>query len=148
MRSWDHRDQIPHIPPRPLSPNVFRFGHVFQRGDLPIYLKDLGGNPIDPFSITFTLYRYPKDHEIQHNPNLIRVGPCDRRPVKADIGEYYVTGVAGECGQPGEWVVKWKYQETSLTTTIEADSAFTVWDTSTISARPCSCRCCPKVESW
>lgn len=91
---------------RLVSPGVFRWGHVFQRGDLPNFVTDMAGYPANPYKLTFTLFYYPKGACCP-----MRVGPIDRTPVNADIGEYYVSGVAGQCGQPGDWYVEWKLQE-------------------------------------
>lgn len=96
------------------SPGVFKWGHVFQRGDLPIYIMDAVGSPFSPFKVTYTILFQPKLHNTdgQHRQDhLTKIWPCDRIPVQADIGEYYGTGCAGEGGQPGQWFVEWTIQE-------------------------------------
>lgn len=95
------------------SPGVFKCGHLFQRGDLPIYIVDGAGSPFSPYSIKYTLLYHPKprEHHGPHCSHLIKVFPCHRMPVQADIGEYYATGYAGEGGQSGQWYVEWVFQE-------------------------------------
>jgi len=83
------------------SPGVFKCGHLFQRGDLPIYIVDGSDSPFSPYSIKYTLV---------YHQNL-KVYPCYRVPVQADVGEYYATGYAGEGGQPGQWYIEWTIQE-------------------------------------
>ena len=110
---------------RSVSPGIFKWGYVFQRGDLPIFITDTAGNPVSPYKVTFTLFRYAKGA-----CSPMQVGPCDRTPVMADVGEYYVSGVAGQCGQPGDWFVDWKFQE-SFGSTFSGDRfGFKVFDTS------------------
>jgi hypothetical protein len=110
---------------RSVSPGIFKWGYVFQRGDLPIFITDTAGNPVSPFKVTFTLFRYSKGA-----CGPMRVGPCDRTPVMADVGEYYVSGVAGQCGQPGDWLVEWKFQESFGSQFALDRFGFKVFDTS------------------
>ena len=91
---------------RSTSPGVFKWGQVFQRGDLPIFITDLANNPVSPFKVTYTLFYVGSGCARQ-------VGPADRVPVQADVGEYYVSGVAGECAQPGDWLVEWSTRSPS-----------------------------------
>jgi len=114
------------------SPGVFRWGHLFQRGDLPIYITDTTGNPLDPYKVNYTLLFEPEKHysdrpAVQTHP--IIAGPCHRTPVQAAAGEYYVTGCAGSCGQPGQWFVKWVIQEYLNGPLTEAIFGFAVFDT-------------------
>jgi len=99
------------------------WGHVFQRGDIPFYVTDLAGNPLSPYSVRYTMYFTPKNGTCP-----VRVGPEDRIPVQVDVGEYYATGVAGQCGQPGDWCVRWKAQEVFEGPTISDTFCFKVFD--------------------
>lgn len=94
------------------SPGVFKCGHLFQRGDLPIYIVDRNGFPFSPYHINYTLlyHHWSKYHE-PHYQDFLKVYPCHRVPVQANVGEYYATGYAGEGGQPGQWYVEWVLQE-------------------------------------
>lgn len=111
----------PFEPARIVSPQVFLYRHVFQRGELPIYITDAVGNPVDPAGITYTLFTYPAG-----NPYPVQVGPADRPPVHAKTGEYYVSGVAAEGGTTGDWYVRWHYQETLDSPTVETIFPFKV----------------------
>lgn len=106
------------------SPGVFRNGHTFQRGDLPIYITDGVGSPFDPYSVRYTVFYQPKESR-----NLAQVGPSDRVPVKADLGEYYATGYAGESGQPGQWYIRWTLQEYFGGPLVTQEFGFSVFDT-------------------
>lgn len=111
------------------SPGVFRYGQLFQRGDLPIFITDTVGSPFDPFSIRYTLLYQPKDAQC-----LVKAGACGRTPVKADTGEYYATGYAGECGQPGQWYIRWCIQEYFDGPLTTQEFGFSVYDTAAFCA--------------
>jgi hypothetical protein len=57
-----------------------------------------------------------------------RVGPQDRAPANVSVGRYYVTGTAGENGQPGCWAVVWRYQKTYSEPSVEKLVQFRVVD--------------------
>lgn len=116
------------------SPGVFPWGYVFQRGDLPIYITDPAGNPSSPAVITYTLFYYPKGSGC-----AFQAGPSNRTPVTAGVGSYYVSGVSGECGQPGRWFVQWNWQETIDSPAHQDIFGFVVFDSATgfKPAQPC-----------
>lgn len=123
------------------SPGVFVWGHVFQRGDLPLFVTDLSGNPVTPYSVRYTMFYKPKNATC-----FVRVGPKDRVPVTVGVGEFYATGVAGQCGQPGDWCVEWKTQEVFEGPVIADKFCFKVFD----SAQYCatlSTGACPSVNT-
>lgn len=129
------------------SPGVFRWGQVFQRGDLPIFITDNAGNPLDPHKITYNLLYQPRrhhnlcsappSHHSGHFPghhsgfpnHAVVAGPCHRIPVQAALGEFYVTGCAGQGGQPGQWFVRWVIQEFFQGTLMSETFGFDVFDT-------------------
>lgn len=113
------------MPASTSSSGVFVWGHVFQRGDLPLFVTDLANNPLDPYSVKYTMYYYPKNAQC-----ATRVGPECRTPVRVDVGEYYATGVAGQCGQPGDWCVEWKVQEVFNGPVLSSKFCFKVFDSS------------------
>jgi len=106
----------------PTVSTAFRWGHVFTWGDLELSLKDRLGNPFGPVSISYTLY------QMQRGCALKQIGPSRRTPASSKVGCYYVTGTAGECGQPGLWAVRWCYQKTFSDSVIEKDCYFQVLD--------------------
>lgn len=117
------------------------WGHVFQRSDLPLIIRDAVGNLTSPAVVTYTMYRYVKGC-----PNPSRVGAECRTPVTAGVGEYYVSGIAGEGGQPGDWFVQWVYQESIDSEKSEVLFPFKVYGTSEFNissscgcSKPCAC---------
>jgi hypothetical protein len=120
------------------SSGVFRWGQVFQRGDLPLYVTDVAGNPLGPYSVTYTMLYHPKT-----SPCVQRVCPEGRTPVQVDVGEYYASGIAGRCGQSGEWCIEWKLQEFFGGPFTTATYCFSVFDVSAYCppgmTRSCGC---------
>lgn len=114
--------------PRPLCPPLpvkkFRYNQTLGRGDLEIVITDTSGQPFAPVSITFTFYQVVRGGQRQ------QVGPMRRRPVpdqrEGQPGRYYVTGTAGELGQPGEWICVWTYQRSWWTSAVKVEQAFRV----------------------
>lgn len=102
---------------RPLS---FRWQQEFERGDLEIMLVDGQGEPRDPAHIWYTL------HMVTPTGTLRRIGPARRTPTREDLGKFYVTGTAGEGGQPGPWVVRWAFQMTGTEPAVVRDERFEV----------------------
>jgi hypothetical protein len=111
---------VVHVPlPLCEAPTVsatFRWGHIFTRGDLVFSL------PEEPVIVSYTLY------QMQTGCVLKQIGPANRTPVKYGNGCYYVTGTAGECGQPGLWAVIWCYQKTYSDPVVEEICYFRVVD--------------------
>lgn len=118
--------ELVHVPPpicqQPVVSLAFRWGHVFTVGDLTFRVLDNRGNPFNPVCVSYTLY------QMQHGYVLKQIGPSGRRPGTTGVGSYYVTGTAGECGQPGLWAVRWKYQRTFSNSAVETDCYFQVAD--------------------
>jgi hypothetical protein len=106
----------------PLVKQSFRWGHQFGMGDLTICVTGKGGNPVGPVCISYTLY------QIQQGCQPKQVGPSGRKPGNSSLGCYYATGTAGECGQPGLWVIRWNYQISFGASPIEKDCYFYVFD--------------------
>lgn len=86
------------------TPPTLRWGQDIQRGMLGVWLSDYVNCPISPFRVSYTLFM------VTPSGQLTQVGPCNRTPAKGDIGEFYVTGIAGDLGQPGRWLIRWTYQ--------------------------------------
>ena len=99
----------------PAVPSCFRWGHQFGPGDLQICLAGAQ-------CVSYTLY------QIQKGCVPRQVGPSDRRPGKDGSGCYYATGTAGECGQPGLWLIRWTYQQSFGACLKEKDCYFYVLD--------------------
>lgn len=104
----EHRDEHGHKwtrePNRPMG--EFRWNQILGKGDLEICLQDRQGNQRGPVFIAYTMFM------VTPTGVLHQTGPTDRKPAQADVGKFYVTGTAGENGQPGCWAVRWRYQRT------------------------------------
>lgn len=113
-----------YCPPRRVK--VFRWGYILTRGDLELVVCDSSGNPFAPVVVLFAFY------QIVHGGQRMLVGPPNRRPAvdgsEGKPGRYYATGTAGELGQPGEWVVVWRYQRSWWTPTVTFEEHFKVLD--------------------
>jgi len=107
------------------DPKTFSYMQRFQRGDLPIHFSTAQGSYV-PATVSYTLY------QVREDGTRKRVGPRNRVPVAGTFGEFYVTGRAGESGQPGRWVVKWEYQRNYSYPVEEKEMAFQVVDAATL----------------
>ena len=100
----------------------FRWGQPFGFDDLGLCVTGSGGSAADPVCITYTLY------QIQRGCTPKQVGRPGRKPGKRGLGCYYATGFAGECGQPGLWMIRWSYQTSFGAAPITRDCYFYVLD--------------------
>jgi hypothetical protein len=118
--------EVIHLPKPACSctcpPTALHWMQDFQRGDLSICIQDRKGNPTGPFNVSYTLY------QVVRGCTLKQVGCGDRKPASSGLGRYYVTGTAGEGGQPGSWVVRWRFQRSFGEPAVEQDVCFKVQD--------------------
>lgn len=112
---------LPSLRATTLGPKSFRWLQPFQRGDLPVLIYDQG-LPSVPYRVTYNLAQLRPDGSRRY------VGPRERVPASGDTGEFYVTGCAGESGQPGQWVIEWKFQRTPQAAVETAEMRFQVLD--------------------
>jgi hypothetical protein len=110
----------------PLVKKSFRWGHSFAPGDLEVQVVGPGNNPVGPVCMQFTMF------QVQQGCALMQKG-LTRRPGKTGVGKFYATGTAGECGQPGLWVIRWSHQITTGGPTVEKDCYFYVLDSTVCS---------------
>lgn len=110
----------PVCPPTPRT--TVRWSQVLGNGDLVLCLTDKRGNPVGPVFIGYTLF------QVVRGCQLHQVGCSDRRPATAKLGTYYVTGTAGEEGQPGSWVIRWRFRRSFAEPIVEQDFCFRVVD--------------------
>lgn len=113
--------QLPPIRAITMGPKTFRWLQPLQRGDLSVFLTDRR-TPVAPWRITYRLA------QLRLNGTRKYVGPQHRVPVAGDLGEFYVTGRAGETGQPGLWVIEWLFQQTCASAVQTAEMPFQVLD--------------------
>jgi hypothetical protein len=104
-----------------MGPKVFRWLQLLQRGDLSIFFCDGGGN-FSPIAVVYSLYF------VRPNGSRQPVGPQHKTPVSGDVGEFYAVGRAGESGQPGNWVIEWKYQRSTVYPVEVVEMPFQVFD--------------------
>lgn len=91
-----------------MGPKTFRWMQLLQRGDLAIFLCNLGGGIVIPTVIVYSLINVRSDGTRKY------IGPRHRSPVNGEqAGEFYAVGLAGQGGQPGPWVIEWKIQRSS-----------------------------------
>ena len=104
---------------------AFHYMQHLQRGDLPIHFSTATGSYV-PATVSYTLYQQRSDGTRK------RVGPAKRIPVAGSFGEFYAVGRAGESGQPGQWIIKWEYQQNYSFPVEEKEMAFQVVDAATL----------------
>lgn len=112
--------------PRPLvqdSPKCFRWGYQFGPGDLEFLVTGHAGTPLGASCVGFTIY------QIQRGCFPRQIGPKDRKPGVRSLGVYYAIGTAGECGQPGLWMIRWCYRKGFGEAPLYGDCYFWVLDT-------------------
>lgn len=128
-------DRIPCPVSCPLvaSPKSFRWGYTFTRCDLTLQLREPGGNPFSPIIVLYRMFRALPGGALQP------VGPFNRIPVRDGVGDYYVTGTAGELGQPGDWVIEWRWQRSTFSPTQVERFPFRVLD-AVAAGDTCLCR--------
>jgi hypothetical protein len=101
----------------------YRWNEFFPSGTggLQLFLRNSSG-PVMPASVSFTLYWL-------RNGTPFQAGPANRVPARGpNVGQFYVTGRVGEFGQPGDWLVRWTYQQNFFSPIQEVESRFTVRD--------------------
>jgi len=120
---------------RPIVP-TFRWGQDFPPGELMIAFTDAVGNPWAPVVVLFRLFR------VMPGGPLYPVGPFNRRPVACQrrLGVYYVVGTAGEGGQPGDWVIEWRWQRSPYDVPTVERRPFKVLD-AVLAGETSTCRC-------
>jgi hypothetical protein len=113
----------------PPCPRQFRLGYIFTMGDLQLTLTN-SGNLTSPVTVLYTMF------QVTSTGSLMQAGPT-KKAVKQSNGIFYAVGTAGEGGQPGNWLVRWAYQQTfggDYTTidqpfqVVDAISAPIIWD--------------------
>jgi hypothetical protein len=99
----------------------FRLGHVFGRGDLSFLLR-LDGAPSSLYRVTYSLF------QVHPGGSQQLVGSPERYPVMATVGEYYATFRSDDVGQPGDWLIRWRYQLSPSTQPLVEDYRFSILD--------------------
>lgn len=105
-----------------LGPKTFRWLQPLQRGDLSVLICDRHA-PFGPYRVTYSLLQLRPDGSRRY------VGVRDRVPASGGLGEFYATGRAGESGQPGQWVIEWRFQRSPDSAAQSVEMPFQVLDT-------------------
>lgn len=124
--------------PQPFSScagSCLTFGDILAPDTLPIFFKSATFQPVDPFEVKYSLYWYSPS--CPTSPTLIGEGM--QTPVRGMVGYYYVSGVAGQCGGPGCWFVRWYYREFDGGPLSSIDYAFKVAPPVSACSSACSC---------
>ena len=112
-------------PPPVCPPSVgpsFLWRSEFGRCGLTLRLCDEWGVPYSPTTVLYALYQV-----MPGGYRLLR-GSFNHRPVQDGVGSYYAIGIAGECGQPGSWVIMWRWQIDAFSVVETREMAFQVLD--------------------
>lgn len=96
--------------PAPICPiaapaQSFSYMQALGKGGLTLCITDCSGNIFSPAIVTYSLY------EVLPGGYKQLRGPACRTPVMDVHGCYYATGMAGECGQPGNWCIVWSWSQ-------------------------------------
>lgn len=103
------------------TPKTFRYLEPVDQS-LAIYYFTASG-PVAPVQVVYTLF------EIRPDGSLKQVGSPRRTPAQGGlVGEYYATGRAGECGQPGRWLIRWEAQLSFSAVPLVKEQCFRVQD--------------------
>ena len=88
----------------------FEPGTTLGRGDLDIFLTNSVGNPTNAFSITFAIYWVDPVPLAE-----VLIGGAARTPVNAAVGEYYAAIVVPPTATPGDYHIRWTFQQLAST---------------------------------
>lgn len=88
---------------------VYKVGQVLGRGDLDLYLTNSVGNPANAYTISYALYYVDPGTSTE-----VLIGSASRAPVNPAVGEYYVAVMVPTASVPGDYRVRWTFQETSV----------------------------------
>lgn len=87
---------------------VFNQGTTLGRGDLDLFLRNASGNPANAYSISFAIYYVDPSSQAE-----VLIGDAARTPVNPTVGEYYASLMVPASAQPGDYRIRWTFQELS-----------------------------------
>lgn len=87
---------------------VFTQGQTLGRGDLDIFLSNSAGNPANAYSITYAIYYVDPT-----TSDEVLIGSDTRTPVNPAVGEYYASLMVPASAVPGEYRIRWTFQDLS-----------------------------------
>jgi hypothetical protein len=89
----------------------FSQGQVLGRGDLDIFLSNSQGNPANAYTITFAIYCVDPTTSQE-----VLIGSASRTPVNPAVGEYYAAIQVPPAAAPGDYRIRWTFQESAGST--------------------------------
>lgn len=87
---------------------VFTQGSTLSRGDLDLFLSNTAGNATNAYSITYSLYYVDPGTGTE-----VLIGEDGRTPVNPVVGEYYAALMVPASAVPGDYRIRWTFQEMS-----------------------------------
>ncbi len=87
---------------------VFTPNQTIGQGDLDIFLTNAGGFPANAYSITYAIYYVaPPDPP----GTEVLIGSPTRTPVNPTVGEYYASLTVPSTATPGNYRIRWTFQQ-------------------------------------
>jgi len=74
------------------------------RGDLALYLKAKGGNPVNAAEVSYDIYDYTTGVEVL-------LSPANRIPINPSIGEYYASFIIPADANIGPYRIRWHFRQ-------------------------------------
>jgi len=105
---------------------VFQPGQTLSRGDLDIFLTNSSGNAINAYSLTYAIYYVDPATQVE-----VLIPPSARTPMNPAVGEYYASLMVPLSAQPGDYRIRWTFQETSATPAQQVVQEFAIVSTTT-----------------
>lgn len=85
---------------------VFTQGQTLGRGDLDIFLSNSQGNVANAYAITYAIYYIDPSSQAE-----VLIGSATRTPVNPAVGEYYASLMVPAAAQPGNYRIRWTFQD-------------------------------------
>jgi hypothetical protein len=88
---------------------VFRQGQTLGRGDLDVFMTNTSGQPINVYAVTYALYYVDPGSQVE-----VLIGSANRDPVNPAVGEYYAAIQIPSAAIPGDYRIRWSFQQLSV----------------------------------
>lgn len=111
---------------------VFTPNQTIGQGDLDIFLTNAGGFPANAASITYAIYYVaPGPPETE-----VLIGSPTRTPVNPTVGEYYASLTVPAMATPGDYRIRWTFQQFTSSPPQQVVMEWAVVATGTVIAPP------------
>lgn len=115
---------------------AFSPGQTISRGDLDINLTNVDNNPANAYAITYAIYYVDPASQTE-----VLIGSDARLPVNPAVGEYYASLMVPASAQPGEYRIRWTFQEISTSPEQQVVQEFAVVAEGSITTTPTLSQC-------